>query len=68
MHNSSSTFATTVFLQTTNSLGETTSFAPLEITTTIRSTKSDGEVVTFTQVISNPTVRSNNDSSGSSSK
>jgi hypothetical protein len=53
---SSSTFQSTVFIQTTNSLGQVTSFAPLEITSTFTSTLSNGGVETFTEVIANPTL------------
>ncbi|KAI9509086.1 hypothetical protein F5148DRAFT_1190251 [Russula earlei] len=51
-----STLSSTVFLQTTNSLGQVTSFAPLEFTSTFTSTLSNGGVVTFTEVVVNPTL------------
>jgi hypothetical protein len=55
-----------VFIQTTNSQGQTTSFAPLQITSTFLSTLSDGGVQTFTEVIANPTLRANDSSATTS--
>jgi hypothetical protein len=54
-----------VFLQTTNSLGQVTSFAPLQITSTFTSTLSNGGVATFTEVIANPTLSANDRASNS---
>ncbi|KAH9065725.1 hypothetical protein EDB87DRAFT_1592851 [Lactarius vividus] len=60
------TFSSTVFIQTTNSLGQTTSFAPPQITSTFTSTLSNGGIVTFTEVVANPTLSPNKGSSSSS--
>ncbi|KAH9178695.1 hypothetical protein EDB89DRAFT_2063630 [Lactarius sanguifluus] len=60
------TFSSTVFIQTTNSLGQTISTAPPQITATFTSTLSDGGVVTFTEVVANPTLSPNRGSNSSS--
>ncbi|KAH8997277.1 hypothetical protein EDB92DRAFT_2112030 [Lactarius akahatsu] len=60
------TFSSTVFIQTTNSLGQPTSIAPPEITSTFTSTLSNGGVVTFTEVVANPTLSPNRGSNSSS--
>ncbi|KAI9460603.1 hypothetical protein BJY52DRAFT_1262693 [Lactarius psammicola] len=60
------TFSSTVFIQTTNNLGQTTSFAPPQITSTFTSTLSNGGVVTFTEVVANPTLSPNRGSNSSS--
>lgn len=56
-----------MFVATTNSLGQSTSFAPAEVTQTFTSTLSNGGVITVTQVVANPTL-SPNDRSGSGSR
>ncbi|KAH9081632.1 hypothetical protein EDB83DRAFT_2333945 [Lactarius deliciosus] len=58
--------AYTVFIQTTNNLGQTISTAPPEITSTFTSTLSNGGVVTFTEVVANPTLSPNKGSNSSS--
>jgi len=61
----SSTLESTHFVTTTNSLGETTTSAPVVVTQIITSTASNGALVTQTSVVANPTLSPNDGPSGS---
>ncbi|KAI0031148.1 hypothetical protein K488DRAFT_71630 [Vararia minispora EC-137] len=59
------TFSSTVFVQTTESNGVATSFAPSVVTSLVQSTQSNGNVVTATVIVANPTTAADQGGSGS---